>query len=90
MLRAGYSYQSPWDANDDRRWGTITVSQLEIETAVADVSCKKQTNLVGVYSAVQGAYQYQLINERSQELDAEVEAFDHVVEKATSLLSVSD
>ncbi len=90
MLRAGYSYQSPWDANDDRRWGTITVSQLGIETAVADVSCKKRTNLVGVYSAVQGAYQYQLINERSQELDAEVEAFDHVVEKAKSLLSVSD
>ncbi|MBX3086885.1 MAG: hypothetical protein KF742_00215 [Cryobacterium sp.] len=89
MARAGYSYQSPWEANDDRRWGTATVSQLEIETAVADVNCKMQTNLAGIYSAVQSAYERRLIEEHAGELNSAVNSFQRAVERAEAILSAN-
>ncbi|TVL88009.1 hypothetical protein CD790_32180 [Streptomyces sp. SAJ15] len=36
---------------------TAKPGQLEIRTAVADVECKRQTNVIGVWVAVETAYQ---------------------------------
>lgn len=57
MSRVGFSYDTPRNANNDDRWSTETASQEEIAVAVADVNCKKETNLVGIRMAVDSSYQ---------------------------------
>ncbi|MBL8778957.1 MAG: hypothetical protein JNK12_23735 [Acidimicrobiales bacterium] len=65
MERSGYTYGTLWDANDDPRWDPeLPPSQEEIETALADVACKREVNLVGTLMAVEQAYQEELL--RSQ------------------------
>jgi hypothetical protein len=55
MKQAGYTFKDSWQANNDTRWGGRTVSPAEIATATADVRCKQQTNLVGIWMAVETA-----------------------------------
>jgi hypothetical protein len=68
MHQKGLDYGDPWKANDDPRWQTDVVTELEIATAVADVQCKHEVNLAGIWYAVEAAYQEQLIEEHSQQL----------------------
>jgi hypothetical protein len=57
MASEGYDYPR-WDAAiEDERWATAEPSPEEIDTAVADVVCKLNVNLPGVYMAVRTAYQ---------------------------------
>jgi hypothetical protein len=69
MAKSGYNYRTPSDANNDRVYNTDEPTAQEIATAVADVGCKKQTNLVGIWSAADVAYQKRLIEQNSQALD---------------------
>jgi hypothetical protein len=59
MKRSGYGYPTPRDANRDRAFaeGGKQVKRRELATAVADVRCKKETNLVNVWAGVETAYQ---------------------------------
>lgn len=67
MKAGGYSYKAPLDApGDDPRFNGPKASREEIVMAVKDVSCKKKTNLVGVWFSVESAYQKQII-EKNQE-----------------------
>ncbi|MET7398942.1 hypothetical protein ABZS66_36230 [Dactylosporangium sp. NPDC005572] len=68
MARRGYSYSTIWEPND-RKWPEPAGDE-EIATATADVACKKETNLLGVWFAVESAYQQRIIDERIQELTA--------------------
>jgi hypothetical protein len=57
MRARGYTYPGPLDPPADRRFhGPVTAA--EIATATADIACKRQTNLVGVWSAVESRYQH--------------------------------
>ena len=69
MRRAGFRYQDPWEANDDPAWQEhAQATEREIATAVADVRCKQETNLVGIWMAVEAAYQQRLIERHAEAL----------------------
>jgi bacterioferritin-associated ferredoxin len=74
MRARGYAYAEPWDANDDPRWGGDSVTDREIATATADVACRREGNLVGIWNAVEVAYQTEAIERHAQEL-AEIRAY---------------
>jgi hypothetical protein len=60
MKRSGYDYSSPREANGDPAFvdgRKHRVTKHELATAVADVRCKKETNLVNVWAGVETAYQ---------------------------------
>jgi hypothetical protein len=61
MKRAGLQYADPMAANNDRRFRTAAPTRSEIATAVADVECKRQTNVVGVWFAVEEAVQRDIL-----------------------------
>lgn len=66
MKAAGFVYDSPWQPNDSFTGSTVT--DEERRTAVADVQCKQSTNLVGIWSGVEGAYQQVLLNQHSSQI----------------------
>jgi hypothetical protein len=70
MRKRGFDYPDPFVANDDQRWQTQAISREEIDTAVADVDCKLESNVAGTLLAVESAYQRRLIDEHTTELDA--------------------
>lgn len=58
MRASGYDYKDPDAATNDRRWAaSAEPTGAEIATAQADVACKRRTNLVGIWSSVEAAYQ---------------------------------
>jgi hypothetical protein len=70
MHAKGYDYAVPYDAGNDRRWATSAPSAVEIQVATADVTCKRQTNLVGVWYAVDSALQTSMIDTQQQQFAA--------------------
>src|SRR5680860_650811 len=68
MRGKGFDYRTSRDANNDARWSGPEVIDAEIAVAVADVQCKKETNLVGIRMAVETAYQRMLIMDHAEEL----------------------
>ena len=61
MARHFYHYTSPSQV-ERRHWKTPP-NKAEIATAVADVTCKTQTNLLNTWLAVEAAYQQALIGQ---------------------------
>lgn len=87
MHNRGYPYDSPWDANDDPQWWEADKpTDPEIQVAVADVECKRETNLVGTWFAVESAYQDRLIDEHAMELVAMRDYFQAVIDNATEIV----
>ncbi len=76
MAAKGYDYPDPWVANDDQRWappeglesGPLTDGDPQLATAVADVTCKQEVNLVGISLAVESAYQLEMIEDNQERL----------------------
>jgi hypothetical protein len=74
MARKGYSYAVPLDAAEDRRWkqpGQGTPAQAgpeEINSAVAEVGCVYETNVLGVCFAVEAEYENRDIAKNAQAL----------------------
>lgn len=69
MKKAGYDYDDPMQANDDDRWKTpAPAGQAEIQVATADVTCKQRTNVVGVWWAVQSAYEKRYIEKNAERM----------------------
>ncbi|MFJ9109613.1 hypothetical protein [Streptomyces sp. NPDC102283] len=72
MKKEGFTYATPLEPLNDPAWDrNVTASQEEIAVAVADVRCKQRYNVVGVWNAVDVAYQRQYI-EAKPEVFAEV------------------
>jgi hypothetical protein len=71
MSRAGFDYGSPTElaGQDGNRWSTPQPTAAEIATARADVACKKQTGLPGVWLETAAGYQRQLIERHQLVLD---------------------
>ena len=61
MARHFYHYGTPQQV-EGRRWRTPP-NKAEIATAVADVTCKTQTNLLNTWLAVEAGYQQALIGQ---------------------------
>ncbi|MCX4589921.1 hypothetical protein OG819_09135 [Streptomyces sp. NBC_01549] len=68
MSKKGFDYKTPEKAMDDNRWNGDTPSGSEKRTAVADMTCKKEVNYLGVASRVQSAYEEKVISARKWEL----------------------
>ena len=70
MKEQGYVYGSPLDAMNDPRWEATEVADaLEISTAVADSECMGKTNAVGIWFAVESAYQKRKIEANFEKLE---------------------
>jgi hypothetical protein len=69
MKAKGYSYKTPNDAVNDPAWHTQTPSLKEITTARADVACKHQANVAGIWWAALTAYESRYVEQHSAELD---------------------
>ncbi|MEU0194981.1 hypothetical protein ABZ250_34965, partial [Streptomyces afghaniensis] len=68
MEKRGHAYDDPWQAINDKAFRRPGVSPREIATAVADVACKRETNLVGVWYAVDAAYQRRMLAAAGEQL----------------------
>ncbi|MEV6978481.1 hypothetical protein [Kitasatospora sp. NPDC093806] len=68
MRTKGYDYPDPVKVLDDPRWSSPAPTDVERGTAVADVACKQQANVVGVWFAVEAAYESQLIEQNTTAL----------------------
>ncbi len=70
MKTAGYTYKDTTEAMTDPKWTTATPTGQEIQTAVADARCKKETNLSDTGIAVWTAYEQQAVEQHAEELTA--------------------
>jgi hypothetical protein len=68
MAKSGYTYKTPWAAHDDPQWQGDSANLREIRTARADIACRNQTNMVGIWMAVESAYQRRLMEKNSPAL----------------------
>ena len=58
MKAKGFDYPNPTTApGKDPKFSGTSPSPLEIDIAQSDVACKRQTNLIGIWYAVDSAYQ---------------------------------
>lgn len=67
MRSAGYRYATPNDAVNHQSFSRGGPSALQKATAVADVRCKQEHNVIGVWYAVDVAYQRSLIHAHANE-----------------------
>jgi len=88
MKRAGYQYASSREPNNFK-WPEPP-GTTEIATATADVACKQQTNLVGIWFAVESAYQKQTIERHSQQLAALRAYIDTTARNAAQVVNGSE
>ncbi len=69
MRKHGYSYAAPTDApGKDPRFTGPAPTRQEIALAEADVACKRQTNVIGVWFTVDAAHQRQMMASKGPEL----------------------
>ena len=87
MAKSDYDYSTPMEANNDPKWSGDKASAEEIAVAVADVNCKKTTNLVGIRMAVDAAYLRIAISQHGAELNAINAAFVRQAATASAILA---
>lgn len=85
MKRKGYDYADVFEPND-REWPDPP-GEAERATAVADVECKIETNLVGIWAAVESAYQTVLIEENAEAFAAQRDFLDTIARNSARVLA---
>nr|BFE72341.1 hypothetical protein GCM10020092_056420 [Actinoplanes digitatis] len=88
MKQQGYAFKTPFDAAASAKIDTPAPSTVEIKTAVADVTCKRKTNLVGVFYGVERAYQNAAIQRNIEQLNRLKAEIEQVVKAAAGALGV--
>jgi hypothetical protein len=83
MKAKGHSYATPRDADNDPRWKSSTASKVEISTAVADVACKRQNNVVGAWFSIESAHEKQDIQANIEHMTRVEKEIAITVENAT-------
>ncbi|TWV29530.1 hypothetical protein FRZ03_37680 [Streptomyces misionensis] len=68
MKAHGHRYARPEEAASDPAWRTRTASARERAVATADARCKAQVDLVGIWYAVEVAYQRQAVEQNADRL----------------------
>lgn len=87
MARSGYDYTDVWAANNDVRWTSESPTATEIATAKADVACRKTSNLVAIWLAVETAYQRDVIGKRVDDFTAIKESMRMRLDNALRVIS---
>ncbi|MFD4761435.1 hypothetical protein ACFWOJ_21915 [Streptomyces sp. NPDC058439] len=88
MARKGHTVADPMNATTELGIAdNALASPAAITAAKADVSCKKEVNLVGVYFAVQSAYQKRQINKNAETLNLAKQQLKDRLKLAASLIS---
>nr|WP_296067587.1 hypothetical protein [uncultured Actinoplanes sp.] len=89
MKESGYRYDKPDDANNDLRWWSddkAPASKAEINTAVADVRCKKKVHYLDQMTAILAAYQQQVVETNAERLEAVHQHTQDALKKAAAVL----
>ncbi|MFI6898566.1 hypothetical protein ACIBM4_31070 [Streptomyces sp. NPDC050256] len=90
MARSGHTATDPMNATTELGIADDALaSPAAITAAKADVGCKKEVNLVGVYFAVQSAYQNRLIDKNAETLDLAKKQLTDRLKLAASLISAT-
>ncbi|WP_157855476.1 hypothetical protein [Kitasatospora purpeofusca] len=85
MKEKGLTYASPVDAVGDERWfSSPTATAPEIAAATADIECKQQNNVVGIWFAVETAYQNRSVQADSKRLEQARKAIDVTLANAAA------
>ncbi|MFJ8437185.1 hypothetical protein ACIQ9P_38425 [Kitasatospora sp. NPDC094019] len=85
MKERGLAYASPVDAVGDERWfSSPTATAAEIAAATADVDCKQRNNVVGVWFAVETAYQKRAVQADAKRLEQTRKAIDVTLANAAN------
>src|ERR1022692_663065 len=84
MAARGYGYSTPQLAAQ-KNWPS-TPTPVEIATAVADVTCKAQTNLTNTWLTVEAAYQLALIGQNLTALSQLQASFRGLLQRAETLV----
>ena len=87
MARHFYHYASPSQV-EGHHWRTPP-NRAEIATAVADVTCKAQTNLLNTWLAVEAAYQQALIGQNLATLSQLQANFEPLLRRADAALAAA-
>jgi hypothetical protein len=88
MAKQGHTAVDPMDAREDLGIADNALSSpAAITAAKADVACKQKVNLVGVYFAVQSAYQNRQINKNAETLNLAKQQLKDRLKLAASLSS---
>ena len=87
MARHFYHYASPSQV-EGRRWKSPP-NRAEIKTAVADVTCKAQVNLLNTWLAVEAAYQQALIGQNLATLSQLQANFAPLLRRANTALAAA-
>ncbi|SDT80860.1 hypothetical protein SAMN05216371_6466 [Streptomyces sp. TLI_053] len=85
MKEKGQTYASPVDAVRDERWfSSPTATAPEIAAATADVDCKQRNNVVGIWFAVETAYQNRAVQADAKRLEQARKAIDVTLANAAA------
>jgi hypothetical protein len=84
MTARGFGYGTPQDAAQ-KNWPSLPTT-AEIATAVADVTCKAQTNLTNTWLTVEAAYQLALIDQNLTALSQLQASFKGLLQRAEALV----
>jgi len=84
MAARGFGYGTPQEAAQ-KNWPSLP-STAEIATAVADVTCKAQTNLTNTWLTVEAAYQLALISQNLTALSQLQASFKGLLQRAEALV----
>ncbi|MEV0746322.1 MULTISPECIES: hypothetical protein [unclassified Streptomyces] len=88
MARSGRTATDPMNVTTELGIADDALaSPAAITAAKADVGCKKEVNLVGIYFAVQSAYQNRLIDRNAETLDLAKKQLADRLKLAASLIS---
>ncbi|WP_344244266.1 hypothetical protein [Actinocorallia libanotica] len=87
IISHGYSFKDPLTAASDSRWNSPTASPEEKKIALADVDCKKKSDLVRVWSSAEAKIQTRLINENRDRLGPLRELKETQLRNAARILS---
>ncbi|MFJ4091241.1 hypothetical protein ACIPYS_06615 [Kitasatospora sp. NPDC089913] len=70
MKKSGYDYQDIWKANEDPRWTAAEPTPQEFQVARADVGCKQEANLPGIWFAVETVFEQKALEANAPALKA--------------------
>jgi hypothetical protein len=83
MAASGYHYTDPLQPAADPELEAASVA-VGAKVAGLDIACKKRTNLVGIWYAVESAYLNRMIKENQPALDVTKRSFDAQLRAASS------
>jgi hypothetical protein len=87
MKQSGRDYSNPGAAMRDKRWKTAEPSRQEIDTAVADTTCRLKLNYLGIIGALRSAYEQRQVDRNRPVLQGVRTYLDGAVAHADEVLA---